>query len=140
YLLDCGMYQGLGKETDRLNRDFGFDPREIDHLILSHAHIDHCGLIPKLVKDGYRGNMYATTATKDLAEILMADSAGIQENELKFVNKTRAAQGKSFINPIPLYSREDAEAATKRFVTVEYGQWFRIDEHVQFMYLDAGHI
>src|SRR5690606_29969658 len=95
---------------------------------------------PKLVKDGYRGNVYATPATKDLAEILMADSAGIQENELKFVNKTRAAQGKSFINPIPLYSREDAEAATKRFVTVEYGQWFRIDEHVQFMYLDAGHI
>jgi len=138
YLLDCGMYQGMGKETDDLNRDFGFNPADVDYMILSHAHIDHCGLIPKLIKDGYKGKVYATPATKDLATILMADSAGIQENDLKYVNKTRAAQGKPYISP--LYVTEDAERAAEHFVTVDYGQWFTIDENVQFMYLDAGHI
>ena len=138
YLLDCGMYQGMGKETDELNRDFGFIASEINHLILSHAHIDHCGLIPKLVKDGYNGNVYATPATKELATILMADSAGIQESDLKFVNKTRAAQGKQYLSP--LYGMEDAVKAAERFITVDYGKWFTIDENVQFMYLDAGHI
>ena len=138
YLLDCGMYQGMGKETDDLNRDFGFNPAEVDHMILSHAHIDHCGLIPKLIKDGYNGKVYATPATKDLATILMRDSAGIQENDLKYVNKTRAAQGKSYISP--LYVMADAERAAQSFVIVDYGKWQTIDENVQFMYLDAGHI
>src|SRR6187551_540288 len=76
-LLDCGMFQGMGKDTDVFNRDFGFFPSEVDVMILSHAHIDHCGLIPKLVKEGYRGSIFATPATKDLASILLADSAGI---------------------------------------------------------------
>jgi metallo-beta-lactamase family protein len=107
-------------------------------MILSHAHIDHCGLIPKLVKDGYRGNIYATPATKDLASILMADSAGIQENDLKYVNKTRAAQGKSYLTP--LYAAEDVAKAVVQFEIVDYGTWFKIDDNVQFMYLDAGHI
>jgi len=138
YLLDCGLYQGMGKETDELNREFGFNPAEVDHMILSHAHIDHCGLIPKLIKDGYQGKVYATPATKDLATILLADSASIQESDLKYVNKTRAAQGKSYISP--LYVMEDALRAVDHFVTVDYGQWFKIDENVQFMYLDAGHI
>ena len=138
YLLDCGMYQGMGKETDQLNRDFGFNPSEVDHLILSHAHIDHCGLIPKLVKDGYKGKVYATPATKSLATILLRDSAGIQENDLKFVNKTRAAQGKSYL--ASLYVMEDALTAIEHFVEVDYGKWFTIDENVQLMYLDAGHI
>ena len=138
YLLDCGMYQGMGKETDELNRDFGFNPSDVDHMILSHAHVDHCGLIPKLIKEGYNGKVYATPATKDLAAILMADSAGIQENDLKFVNKTRAVQGKSYI--APLYVMEDAVKAVEHFVIVDYGKWFTIDENVQFMYLDAGHI
>ena len=138
YLLDCGLYQGMGKETDELNRDFGFNPSEIDHLILSHAHIDHCGLIPKLIKDGYKGKVYATPATKALASILLADSAGIQESDLKFINKTRAAQGKTYLSP--LYVMEDAVRAMEHFVTVDYGKWFAVDENVQFMYLDAGHI
>jgi metallo-beta-lactamase family protein len=137
-LLDCGMYQGMGKETDQLNRDFGFNPSEVDHLILSHAHIDHCGLIPKLIKDGYSGKVYATPATKSLATILLRDSAGIQENDLKFVNKTRAAQGKSYL--APLYVMEDALKAIEHFVEVDYGKWFTIDENVELMYLDAGHI
>ncbi len=138
YLFDCGMYQGMGKDTDDLNRDFGFDPSEVDYMILSHAHIDHCGLIPKLIKDGYKGKVYATPATKDLAAILMADSAGIQESDLQFVNKTRAAQGKPYISP--LYVMEDATNAVQHFELVDYGKWFTIDENVQFMYLDAGHI
>ncbi len=138
YLLDCGMFQGMGKETDQLNREFGFTSSEIDYLILSHAHVDHSGLIPKLVKEGFRGKIFATDATKDLSAILMADSAGIQENDLKFENKTRAAQGQPYL--LPLYGMEDAVKALDYFVIVEYGQWHRIDENVQFMYLDAGHI
>jgi metallo-beta-lactamase family protein len=138
YLLDCGMYQGMGKETDDLNRDFGFIPSEINHMILSHAHIDHCGLIPKLIKEGYNGKVYATPATKDLAAILMADSAGIQESDLKFANKNRAFQGKPYL--APLYVMEDALRAVDHFVKVDYGKWFTIDENVQLMYLDAGHI
>lgn len=138
YLLDCGMFQGMGKETDALNRDFGFDPAAVDHLILSHAHIDHCGLIPKFVKEGFKGKIFATPATKDLAAILMEDSAGIQENDLKFVNKRRAAEGLPYF--LPLYTTEDALKAVEHFETVNYDQWFTIDENVQVLYKDAGHI
>ncbi|MEO6289686.1 MAG: MBL fold metallo-hydrolase [Ginsengibacter sp.] len=138
YLLDCGMFQGRGGETDGLNREFGFTASEVDFLILSHAHIDHSGLIPKLVKEGFSGKIFATPATKDLAAILMEDSAGIQENDLKFLNKTRAAQGLPYVRP--MYEMADALKAVQHFVVVDYGKWFAIDEHVQFMYLDAGHI
>ena len=138
YLLDCGMFQGMGKDTDEMNREFGFVSSEVDYLILSHAHIDHSGLIPKLVKEGFTGKIFATPATKDLSAILMADSAGIQENDIKFENKTRAAQGRPYLSP--LYGMEDALKAVEYFVTVDYGIWHTIDENVQFMYLDAGHI
>lgn len=138
YLLDCGMFQGMGKETDDLNRNFGFDAASVDYLILSHAHIDHCGLIPKLVKDGFNGKIFATDATKDLAAILMEDSAGIQENDLKFVNKRRAAEGLPYL--LPLYTTEDALKAVELFVPQQYDQWFAVDESVQVMYKDAGHI
>src|SRR5687767_4016075 len=90
YLLDCGMFQGMGSETNGLNSTWGFDPREVDFLILSHAHIDHSGLIPKLVKDGFNGKIFCTPATRDLSAILLEDSAGIQENEVKYINKKRA--------------------------------------------------
>jgi metallo-beta-lactamase family protein len=138
YLLDCGMFQGLGKDTDVLNRDFGFEPTEINFLILSHAHVDHCGLIPKLVKDGYSGKIFATPATKDLASLLMEDSAGIQESELKYINKSRAAEGLSYFEP--LYKMEDAQRAADMFEVVDYNQWHTIDENVSFIYKDAGHI
>lgn len=138
YLLDCGMFQGMGKETNQLNREFGFDPKEVDHVILSHAHIDHSGLLPKLVKDGYRGKIFCTPATRDLAAILMEDSAGIQEEDLKFVNKTRAAQGKEYL--LPIYNKEDAKRAENQLVPIEYGTWYPIDEDVSLLYLDAGHI
>ncbi|HEV8083080.1 MAG: MBL fold metallo-hydrolase [Chitinophagaceae bacterium] len=138
YLLDCGMFQGMGKETEALNRNFGFDAASVDYLILSHAHIDHCGLIPKLVKDGFSGKIFATPATKDLAAILMEDSAGIQESDLKFVNKHRAADGLPYL--LPLYTTDDALKAVDHFESVEYDQWHTIDENVQFIYKDAGHI
>ena len=138
YLLDCGMFQGMGDETDELNRDFGFIPSEVNYLILSHAHIDHSGLIPKLVSEGFTGKIFATPGTKDLSAILVADSAGIQENDVKFENKVRAAQGKPYL--LPLYDMEDALRAMDQFVTVDYGIWHAIDDNVQFMYLDAGHI
>jgi metallo-beta-lactamase family protein len=96
-LLDCGMFQGLGKETDILNRDLGFIAQEVDVMILSHAHIDHSGLIPKLVKEGFTGIIYCTPATKDLTTILLEDSAEIQEDEVKYINKRRAAQGLPYL-------------------------------------------
>src|SRR5688500_6516366 len=84
YLLDCGLFQGMRKETEPMNRHWGFEPREVKALIVSHAHLDHCGLVPKLVKDGFNGRIYCTPGTKSLAAILLEDSAGIQENDVKF--------------------------------------------------------
>src|SRR5215203_3168256 len=86
-LLDCGLFQGLGQDTDKLNDDFGFNPKEIDILLLSHAHIDHSGLIPKLVREGYSGKIICTEATRDLTEILLYDSAEIQMYETDYINK-----------------------------------------------------
>ena len=137
-LLDCGLFQGMGKESDVLNKDFGFNPADIDVMVLSHAHIDHCGLVPKLVKDGYRNKIWCTPATKDLATILMLDSGGIQENEAKYVNKKRAAEGRPYIDP--LYTVEDAEAAIPFLESVDYNQWFTILDGVEVMFTDAGHI
>jgi metallo-beta-lactamase family protein len=99
-LLDCGMFQGRGNETDSLNREFGFDPAEIDYMVLSHAHIDHSGLIPKLVNEGYKGKVYCTYPTKDLAQILLLDSAHIQETDAKFINKKRRDANKSALKPL----------------------------------------
>lgn len=138
YLLDCGLFQGMGKETDSLNRHWGFEPGEIKAIILSHAHIDHCGLIPKIVKDGFRGKIFCTPATEHLAQILLEDSAEIQENDVKYSNKGRAAEGQPYLRP--LYTVEDAKAALRSFFSVEYEQWHKIDEDVEVRYTDAGHI
>ena len=137
-LLDCGMFQGMGKETDVLNREWGFDPTETDYLILSHAHIDHSGLIPKLVRDGFRGKIFCTPATRELTEVLLEDSAGIQEDEVKYINKRRAAAGQGYLQP--LYNTEDAKKASGFFRTVEYGNWFTIEEGIELLYTDVGHI
>jgi len=137
-LLDCGLFQGLGKESDVLNKDFGFDPETIDTMVLSHAHIDHCGLVPKLVKDGYRNKIWCTPATKDLAAILMLDSGGIQENEVKYVNKKRAAEGRPYIDP--LYTEQDAAAAIPFLEEADYHKWVTILDGVEVMFTDAGHI
>ncbi|HRD56652.1 MAG TPA: MBL fold metallo-hydrolase [Ferruginibacter sp.] len=137
-LLDCGMFQGMGSETNELNKNFGFNPADVDYMVLSHAHIDHCGLVPKLVKDGYKGKIYATPATKELAALLMEDSAGIQENDVKFENKRRALQGLPYLQP--LYTTEDALIAVDSFVTKEYNYWFKIDNDIECCFTDAGHI
>jgi metallo-beta-lactamase family protein len=138
YLLDCGLFQGMGAQTDVLNRNWGFTPASVTHMILSHAHIDHTGLIPKLVKDGFQGKIFCTPATKELTAVLLEDSAGIQEDEIKYANKRRKAEGQPYLQA--LYTEEDAKNALGHFVAVEYGQWFTIDEHVQVLYTDAGHI
>src|SRR5690606_11322461 len=92
YLLDCGLFQGLGKNTDEINREWGFDPMEIDSIILSHAHIDHSGLIPKMYKDGYKGKVHCTHGTKALSEVLLEDSAKIQEEDTRHSNKYRSEE------------------------------------------------
>ena len=138
YLLDCGMFQGMGPETDVLNREWGFNPSEVNYLILSHAHIDHSGLIPKLVKDGFHGKIFCTPATKELTRVLLEDSATIQQEDIKYVNKKRIVDGQTYLQP--LYSEEDAKAAMDLFESVEYHDWHTIDENVEFMYSDAGHI
>ena len=137
-LLDCGMFQGMGKDTNALNRYFGFDPMNIDAMILSHAHIDHSGLIPKLTKEGYKGTIFCTPATKELTAVLLEDSAEIQEDEIKYENKRRAMEGQPYLTP--LYSIEDAKQAQEHFASVGYNQWFDVLEGVQAMFSDAGHI
>lgn len=138
YLLDCGLFQGMGKDTDAMNRHWGFDPPGIKAVILSHAHIDHCGLLPKLVKDGFTGRIFCTPATRHLAQILLEDSGEIQEDDVKYSNKRRAAEGQPYLRP--LYTIEDAKAALVYFSSVEYDKWHVLDEDVEVMYTDAGHI
>ncbi|MDP1810354.1 MAG: MBL fold metallo-hydrolase [Sediminibacterium sp.] len=137
-LLDCGLFQGMGRDTDMLNSEFGFDPATIDYLILSHAHIDHCGLIPKLVKDGFTGIIFSTPATKELGGILLEDSAEIQRDDTRYINKKRARLG---LPPYePLYDLEDAAKALEMFQVVNYGKWTKMGEGVEVLFTDAGHI
>ncbi|UYQ93372.1 MBL fold metallo-hydrolase [Chitinophaga horti] len=137
-LLDCGLFQGMGPDTDALNRDFGFEPKDITYMILSHAHIDHSGLIPRLSKLGYRGKIYCTHATKDLTEILLMDSAEIQEDDVKFTNKRLAREGRGYLQP--LYTIEDARRSLEQLRPIMYRQWFSIDDDIEVMFTDAGHI
>jgi metallo-beta-lactamase family protein len=137
-LLDCGMFQGMGKDTDAMNRNWGFNPAEIDYMILSHAHIDHSGLIPKLCKDGYQGKIHCIDATASLTKVLLEDSAEIQEDEVKYENKRRAAMNLPYL--MPLYSIEDAKNALDRFAQQEYNNWFQVGDGIEAMFTDAGHI
>jgi metallo-beta-lactamase family protein len=138
-LLDHGMYQGKRKEAFELNRQYSiFRAEEIDHVILSHAHIDHVGNIPTLVKKGFDGNIFSTFATRDLARILLEDSARIQEHDVYFVNKRRIEQGKKPFEP--LYSINEALESLNHFVGLNYHNRFKIDKNIAFTYFDAGHI
>lgn len=137
-LLDCGLFQGMGKDTQPLNESFGFEPKEMDMIILSHAHIDHCGLIPRIVRQGFKGPIYATPATKELTGILLEDSAEIQRDDTRFINKRRAKQG---LPPFePLYDLADAAKALELFETKEYDHWHQLSPEVSVMFTDAGHI
>lgn len=137
-LLDCGMYQGKGLETDSMNRNLGFDPAEIDHLILSHAHIDHSGLIPYMYKLGFRGSIVCTNATRDLCAVMLADSAHIQELDVKWFNKKRARNN---LKPVePIYSVYDAEECIKLFIGIGYNRRFNINDAVNVKFTHSGHM
>ncbi|MHB1345658.1 MAG: MBL fold metallo-hydrolase RNA specificity domain-containing protein [Thermoleophilia bacterium] len=138
FLVDCGLRQG-GPKAEALNSaPFPFDPREIDFLLLTHAHIDHSGLIPKLVKEGFDGSIYATEATADLAEIMLRDSAHIQEMEAEWQERKGHRAGRRTREP--LYTQKDAEAALKLFHPVDYGEDVRPSVEVRVCFRDAGHI
>ncbi len=137
-LLDCGLFQGRRDESRERNQNFGFDPRSLDAVLLSHAHIDHAGLLPKLYKEGFRGKVFATHATYDLASLLLYDSAHIQEKDVYFVNKLRRKKGKQEVEP--LYDDADVEGILSHFVGVSYNQSFSPVDGVDVIYRDAGHI
>lgn len=138
FLLDCGLFQGMGRDTDSLNAKFGFDATKLDYVILSHAHIDHSGLLPKLVKEGFTGAIYCTPGTKALAEILLEDSAMIQRDDAKYGNKRRARQG---LPPIePLYDIDDVNLTIPLFKAVDYNTPTKISDSVEVLFTDAGHI
>ncbi|MHB9054619.1 MAG: MBL fold metallo-hydrolase [Paludibacteraceae bacterium] len=137
-LLDCGMFQGKGLETDAMNRNIGVDPSDIDHIILSHAHIDHSGLIPYFYKLGFRGSVICTTATRNLCSIMLPDSGHIQELDIKWFNKKREKQKLPVAEP--LYSVEDAQESIKLFIGVEYDRRFKISETVNVKFTNTGHM
>lgn len=137
-LLDCGLFQGRRAEARERNTNFGFDATDIDAVLLSHAHIDHAGLLPKLWSEGFRGRIYATHATYDLCSLMLRDSAYIQEKDVAFVNKIHRRKGKPPIEP--LYTIEDAEQVMEHFVGVSYRQPFSPAADVTIEYRDAGHI
>jgi len=137
-LLDCGLYQGRRSETYERNQNHPFDPSKIDAVILSHAHIDHSGNLPHLVKDGFGGPIYATKATADLADVMLRDSGHIQESDAMFVNKKRARRGEPPIEP--LYTIRDAEQVASHFRQMEYEQTFEAAPGVTARFVEAGHI
>jgi len=137
-LLDCGMFQGKGLETDGMNRDLMFDPSQIDHIILTHAHIDHAGLIPYAYKLGFRGSVICTNGTRDLCAIMLADSAFIQEHDTMTFNKRRVKKGLPQVEP--LYSQTDATECMKLFIGVPNEMKFRIDENIKVKFTSTGHM
>ncbi len=137
-LLDCGLYQGRRSKAREINRHFEFDCGKLDAVILSHAHIDHCGNLPHLVKNGYDRPIYATPATRHLADIMMQDSGKIHESDAAYLNKKRARRGEAPIEP--LYTIEDAKAACKFLEAVPYDQIFHPIPGVKARLVEAGHI
>jgi Predicted exonuclease of the beta-lactamase fold involved in RNA processing len=137
-LLDCGMFQGKGLETDSMNRNLMFDPAKIDYLILSHAHIDHSGLIPYMYNQGFRGSVVCTNATRDLCSIMLSDSAHIQELDVKWFNKKRAKQGLPPVDPI--YDQNDAEKCMELFIGVAYDRRFQINDKINVKFTNTGHM
>ncbi|MCB0568221.1 MAG: MBL fold metallo-hydrolase [Phaeodactylibacter sp.] len=139
-LLDCGLYQGSSDEMEDFNESWYFKPEEIDVLLLSHAHIDHSGRIPKLVKDGFYGPIHCTHATRSLCAIMLVDSAKIQEMDAHYHNKRQHKHGNHDNLRKPLYTVKDVEKAWNLFEGHGYGRWFRIHKDVEVLYRDAGHI
>ena len=137
-LLDCGMFQGKGMETDADNRDLGFDPKEIDYVILSHAHIDHSGLLPYIYKLGFRGDIISTPATRDLCAIMLADTAYIMAQDIRWYNKKMAKLHKPAIKP--LYDTQQVDGVMQHFLTVGYNRRFRVCDDVYLTFTNSGHM
>ncbi|MBU0955930.1 MAG: MBL fold metallo-hydrolase [Spirochaetes bacterium] len=138
YLIDCGAFQGRREESDRKNRALVPDPASIEGVILTHAHFDHCGLLPLLVKRGFTGNIYSTPATRDLANIIMLDSAKIQSRDAEYLAKQAKKRGEEF-NWQPMYDEVDAIQAAGQFVTINYGRPMPLGD-LKLEFRDAGHI
>ena len=137
-LVDCGMFQGGKELRDRNKMDFSYDPKTIDAVVITHGHIDHIGLLPKLVKYGFNGPIYATTSTHELMEVLLLDSAHIQESDIEWENKKRSRKG---LDPLePIYTKEDVDKTLKLIKNVNYHHEFVPVEGVFVNYKDAGHI
>lgn len=137
-LLDCGLYQGRRKNAFERNRDLPFDAASIDAVVLSHAHLDHAGNLPTLIRSGFKGTIWTTHATADLCEQMLMDSAHIQVNDVKYVNRRRKRQGRSMFEP--LYTAEHVEATLERFRTVDYEEEFQPAAGMTVRLDDAGHI
>ena len=137
-LLDCGMFQGKGMETDADNRNLGFDPKEIDYVILSHAHIDHSGLLPYIYKLGFRGDIISTPATRDLCAIMLADTAYIMAQDIRWYNKKMAKLHKPAIKP--LYDTQQVDGVMQHFLTVGYNRRFRVCDDVYLTFTNSGHM
>ena len=138
-MFDCGLYQGKDEDFKDFNSNWLFDPSEIDCLVLSHAHIDHSGRIPKLVKDGFEGKILCTSATRDLCAVMLLDSAKIQERDAYYQNKRNKKKGLSQ-DEEPLYETKDVKDALKHFVGVSYKKSYQINREVSVVFRDAGHI
>lgn len=137
-LLDCGMFQGKGLETQGMNKALDFDPAEIDHIILTHAHIDHSGVIPYLYKQGFRGSVVCTHATRDLCTIMLPDSGFIQESDTERFNRKRAKQG---LPPVePLYTRDEAVKCMELFIGIPYNRKLQIDQNIKVKFTNTGHM
>lgn len=138
-LLDCGLYQGNDEDMEEFNRNWYFNPSEIDCVVLSHAHIDHSGRLPFLVKSGFTGNIYCTHATRSLCAIMLLDSAKIQEYDARYQNERAKSRGDN-TTITPLYEPKHVTETMKLFRSVGYDKWFTIHEGVEVIYKDAGHI
>lgn len=137
-LMECGLFQGKRKDFYERNQTFNFDIRKLDAVLLSHAHIDHSGNLPNLIKHGYEGPIYATRATVDLADVMLRDSGHIQEADTEYVNRKRARRGEPPVDP--LYTIADAEHVQSHFRAVDYSQLFEPVPGVTVSFMDAGHI
>ncbi len=139
-LLDCGLYQGRDKDMEDFNRNWLFDPSAVDCLVLSHAHIDHSGRIPRLVKDGFTGCIHSTHATRSLCSIMLLDSANIQQRDAEYHNKRMARKGRHDEMIEPLYEKHHVQKTMELFTSYGYNRWFSIRDGIEVMFRDAGHI